>query len=115
MTKSRIYFFVQRSFQVDCTEHKKTCDKFGVSGFPTLKIFRRGELSSDYEGPREADGIVKYMRGQVGPSSKEIKALADLEKFLDHEEHAVIGDYTPHFFREYLFLKKLLFQSLIRC
>jgi len=77
--------------KVDCTVEKKTCDKFGVSGFPTLKIFRNGELSSDYEGPREADGIVKFMRGQVGPSSKEIKSVAELEKFIANEEHSVVG------------------------
>ena len=77
--------------KVDCTSDKATCDKFGVSGFPTLKIFRNGELSSDYEGPREADGIIKFMRGQVGPSSKELNTVADLEKFIANEEHSVIG------------------------
>lgn len=41
--------------QVDCTEDgKDSCSRFGVSGYPTLKIFRGGELSSDYNGPREA-------------------------------------------------------------
>jgi protein disulfide isomerase family A protein 3 len=77
--------------KVDCTEHKKTCEKYGVSGFPTLKIFRNGEASADYNGPREADGIVKYMRGQVGPSSRELKTLKELDKFIDNEEHSVIG------------------------
>jgi protein disulfide isomerase family A protein 3 len=77
--------------KVDCTAEKATCDRFGVSGFPTLKIFRKGELSGDYDGPREADGIVKYMRGQVGPSSKELLTLADIEKFLSSDEHSVVG------------------------
>lgn len=41
--------------QVDCTEDgKDTCSRFGVSGYPTLKIFKSGDLSSDYNGPREA-------------------------------------------------------------
>jgi protein disulfide isomerase family A protein 3 len=77
--------------KVDCTSDKATCDKFGVSGFPTLKIFRNGELSQDYDGPREADGIVKYMRGQAGPSSKELNSLADFEKFIASDECGVIG------------------------
>lgn len=41
--------------QVDCTEAGKgTCNKFSVSGYPTLKIFKNGEFSADYNGPREA-------------------------------------------------------------
>lgn len=75
--------------KVDCTEAgKETCNKHSVSGYPTLKIFRNGELSQDYNGPREAAGIVKYMKAQVGPSSKEIKSVAELEKFLAAEKEA---------------------------
>lgn len=41
--------------KVDCTEGgKSTCEQFSVSGYPTLKIFRKGELSSEYNGPRES-------------------------------------------------------------
>lgn len=41
--------------KVDCTEGgKSTCEKFSVSGYPTLKIFRKGEVSSEYNGPRES-------------------------------------------------------------
>lgn len=41
--------------QIDCTEAgKETCNKFSVSGYPTLKIFKNGEFSAEYNGPREA-------------------------------------------------------------
>lgn len=41
--------------KVDCTEGgKDTCSKFSISGYPTLKIFKNGEFSQDYNGPREA-------------------------------------------------------------
>lgn len=52
-------YFQFHYFKVDCTAEKATCDKFGVGGFPTLKIFRHGEVSAEYDGPREAEGIVK--------------------------------------------------------
>uniref|UniRef100_A0A0N5BWA7 Protein disulfide-isomerase n=1 Tax=Strongyloides papillosus TaxID=174720 RepID=A0A0N5BWA7_STREA len=77
--------------KVDCTVEKKVCEDHKVQGFPTLKIFRKGVLSSEYEGPRDADGIVKYMRGQSGPSSKELKSVAEYEKFIADEDHSVIG------------------------
>lgn len=49
--------------KVDCTEGgKETCSKYGVSGYPTLKIFSKSEMVSEYNGPREAKGIVKYMK-----------------------------------------------------
>lgn len=78
--------------KVDCTEAgKEICTKFSVSGYPTLKIFRDGEMSQEYNGPREAAGIVKYMRAQVGPSSKAIESTADLDKFLKNNDVGVIG------------------------
>jgi len=69
--------------KVDCTEAgKDTCGRFEVRGYPTLKIFRNGELSSDYNGPREAAGITKFMRSQVGPASKEITTVAEADAIL---------------------------------
>ena len=48
-------------FQVDCTSDngKDTCSKYGVNSYPTLKIFKNGEFSSEYNGPRDA-GIVTF-------------------------------------------------------
>ena len=62
-----------------------------MSGYPTLKIFKNGELSTDYNGPREADGIIKYMRTKAGPVSKELKTVAEAEKFIANNEHSIVG------------------------
>ncbi|XP_063241514.1 protein disulfide-isomerase A3 [Bacillus rossius redtenbacheri] len=78
--------------KVDCTEAgKETCNKFSVSGYPTLKIFRGGKLSSEYNGPREAVGIVKYMKAQVGPSSKDLNKDSEFEDFISKDDVAIIG------------------------
>jgi len=67
----------------------EACNSFEVRGYPTIKIFRNGELSSDYNGPREQAGIVKYMKAQVGPASKELKTVAEAEKELAKSEVVV--------------------------
>lgn len=79
--------------KVDCTSDtgKETCSKYGVSGYPTLKIFKQGEFSSEYNGPRESSGIVKHMRSQVGPSSKECTSAEELQKLLDKDEVVIVG------------------------
>jgi len=78
--------------KVDCTEAgKETCNKFSVTGYPTLKIFRNGDLSQEYNGPREAAGIVKYMKAQVGPSSQELTSVAAFEDFTSKDDVAVVG------------------------
>lgn len=77
--------------KVDCTVETKVCGKYGVNGYPTLKIFKGGEMSSDYNGPREADGIVKYMRTKAGPVSKELNSVEEAEKFLSNKDHSVVG------------------------
>uniref|UniRef100_A0A1B0C038 Protein disulfide-isomerase n=1 Tax=Glossina palpalis gambiensis TaxID=67801 RepID=A0A1B0C038_9MUSC len=78
--------------KVDCTEAgKEICNKYSVTGYPTLKIFKGSELSQDYNGPREANGIVKYMRAQVGPASKHLIEIDEYEKFLSAKETTLFG------------------------
>lgn len=62
-----------------------------MSGYPTLKIFRQDEVSQDYNGPREANGIAKYMRAQVGPASKQVRSVEELTKFLDSKDTTIFG------------------------
>ncbi|KAE9531198.1 hypothetical protein AGLY_010404 [Aphis glycines] len=78
--------------KVDCTEAgKEVCNKFGVSGYPTLKIFRNGEVSKEYNGPRDSAGIVKYMKSQVGPSSKDLSSEDIIKNFLSKDDVVVVG------------------------
>lgn len=77
--------------KVDCTVETKVCGKYGVSGYPTLKIFKDGEMSADYQGPRESAGIIKFMKSKAGPVAKQLTSVADYEKFLANTEHSVIA------------------------
>ncbi|XP_076105172.1 protein disulfide-isomerase A3-like [Mytilus galloprovincialis] len=80
--------------KVDCTANTEVCSKYGVSGYPTLKIFRNGEFAEEYSGPREADGIVSLMASKAGPSSKELTSVADAEKFLAKKDYVVAGFFS---------------------
>ena len=76
--------------KVDCTAETKTCEKHGVSGYPTLKLFKGGAFSMDYNSERNADGIVKYMISKSGPTARELKTLDDAVKYLDKTTDTVI-------------------------
>ncbi|XP_076028144.1 protein disulfide-isomerase A3 [Genypterus blacodes] len=77
--------------KVDCTVSSNVCSKYGVTGYPTLKIFRDGEETGPYEGPRSADGIVSFLKKQAGPASVPLKTEADYVKFISDHDSSVIG------------------------
>ncbi|XP_041966139.1 protein disulfide-isomerase A3 [Alosa sapidissima] len=77
--------------KVDCTANSNVCSKYGVSGYPTLKIFRDGEEAGGYDGPRTADGIVSHLKKQAGPASVEVKTQAEFDKFTADRDSSVVG------------------------
>lgn len=51
---------------IDCDAHPSLAQEFDVKGFPTIKVFGGNKKApSDYQGPREAKGIVDYAISQV--------------------------------------------------
>ncbi|KAK1170253.1 protein disulfide-isomerase A6-like [Acipenser oxyrinchus oxyrinchus] len=43
---------------VDATVHQMIASRYGIQGFPTIKVFRKGEQPEDYEGGRSKADIV---------------------------------------------------------
>ncbi|KAF7646553.1 hypothetical protein LDENG_00185780 [Lucifuga dentata] len=80
--------------KVDCTANTETCSHFGVTGYPTLKIFRNGRDSAPYDGPRTADGIYHFMKKQTGPDSVHLKTEEDLQTFINHFDASVVGVFS---------------------
>jgi protein disulfide isomerase family A protein 3 len=66
--------------KVDCTQEKAVCDRFEVRGYPTIKNFIAGK-ASDYQGPRTADGIVRYVISKSGPASVLLTDQVAVEKY----------------------------------
>ena len=55
--------------KLDATAHKKTAQRFGIQGYPTLKFFADGEVRT-YNGGRNLAAMKEYVAG-IGSSSGE--------------------------------------------
>ena len=81
--------------KVDANEEKNKdlASQYDVKGFPTINILRnRGNNVQEYKGPREADGIVDYLKKQSGPASTEIKFADEPTAFVGENKVAIVSD-----------------------
>lgn len=67
---------------VDATVEKSLAEKYGIRGFPTLKLFSNGELLSDYKGSRTKEDIVKYIERSMLPSFVELSDADSVSQFV---------------------------------
>eukprot|EP00730_Choanoeca_flexa_P005603 TRINITY_DN11984_c0_g3_i1.p1 TRINITY_DN11984_c0_g3~~TRINITY_DN11984_c0_g3_i1.p1 ORF type:complete len:585 (+),score=149.67 TRINITY_DN11984_c0_g3_i1:40-1794(+) len=74
--------------KVDATEETELASRFDVTGYPTLKIFRKGE-ASDYEGERQQHAIVSEMKEQAQPPAKVINSVFDMDEFVKGDGDSV--------------------------
>lgn len=68
--------------KVDATENKKTAERFGIQGFPTLFWFVNGE-KQEYTGGRTKDTIVSWVMKKSGPPSTKVTCEALKAKVAD--------------------------------
>lgn len=81
--------------KVDANEEKNKAlaSEYDVKGYPTLKIVRNGGKNvQEYKGPREADGIVDYLKRQSGPASTEIKSADEATAFIGENKVVIVSD-----------------------
>lgn len=71
--------------EFDADAHRDFATKFNVEGFPTLKVFRHGDLKNpdDYNGPRTVDGIVKSVIKLNRPPFTVVDSAAALKEAAD--------------------------------
>lgn len=80
--------------KVDANEdhNKAISNEFEIRGFPTIKILRYGgSLVQEYKGPRDADGIVTYLKKQSGPASFEIKSPEEASSVIEDNKILVVS------------------------
>ncbi|GFY90519.1 thioredoxin family protein [Actinidia rufa] len=72
---------------VDAAKHKDLGEKYGVSGFPTLKFFPKGnKAGEDYNGGRDLDDFVTFINEKCGTSRDakgQLTAKAGIVETLD--------------------------------
>ncbi|KAL8587058.1 hypothetical protein ACOMHN_023448 [Nucella lapillus] len=75
--------------KVDATAETELAKEHGVSGYPRLKVFRKGQ-PYEFRGEREENDIVEYMEKQRGDPAKPVDK-ATLKSFLRMDDISVLG------------------------
>ncbi|KAI5671948.1 hypothetical protein M9H77_12312 [Catharanthus roseus] len=82
--------------------NRELASNYKIQGFPTIKILRDGGKNiQDYRGPRDADGIVAYLKRQVGPASVEIKSAEDASNLIEGKKISIVGVFPEFAGQEY--------------
>ena len=79
--------------KVDGTEETEILDKENVTGYPTLKLYRKGEMVP-YTGGRMAPEMVDWLEKKISPPAQILETLEDVKEFLSKSEVSVIGFFT---------------------
>ena len=82
--------------EIDCdnSDNKDVCGKYGVSGYPTLKFFRRGSTEpDDYNGARSLDDLKKFVEEAMKP-----KIPSNVVVLTDDNFDKIVEDKTKNVF-----------------
>ena len=64
--------------KVDATVHNELATKYGVQGFPTLKLFMDGEPIDYSSGARDKDAMLSWLKKKAGPASSLVTTAEEL-------------------------------------
>ncbi|XP_064409287.1 endoplasmic reticulum resident protein 44 isoform X2 [Latimeria chalumnae] len=77
--------------RVDCDQHSDIAQRYRISKYPTLKLFRNGMMMKrEYRGQRSATAIADYIRQQKSDPVQEVHDLEEI-KTLDRSKRNIIG------------------------
>ncbi|KAF4665880.1 hypothetical protein FOL46_003427 [Perkinsus olseni] len=86
--------------KVDATEEQSLAQRFGVQGFPTIKLFPAGKksdgLAVDYQEQRETSSLVQFAEKYYS-YAKEATQLLNQEDFEENcKNHVCVIAFLPH-------------------
>ncbi|KAL2083922.1 hypothetical protein ACEWY4_019440 [Coilia grayii] len=77
--------------RVDCDQHSDIAQRYRISKYPTLKLFRNGMMMKrEYRGQRSVVAIADFIRQQKVQPIKEMKSLEELTT-IDRSRRSIIG------------------------
>lgn len=68
--------------KVNADKYTRLARKYDLDGFPTLKIFMHG-VPVDYNGPRKADLLVRYLKKFVAPDVSVLTSDSAITEFIE--------------------------------
>ncbi|KAG7523010.1 endoplasmic reticulum resident protein 44 [Solea senegalensis] len=77
--------------RVDCDQHSDIAQRYRITKYPTLKLFRNGMMMKrEYRGQRSVVAIADFIRQQQVDPVKELNSLDEI-KTLDKSKRNIIG------------------------
>lgn len=73
-------FSVMPVAEVDCTTHTEICGKYGISGYPTIKLLQSNGAVMDYDGPREKQDMMQWAEAMLKPALAEYDNIDDIKE-----------------------------------
>ena len=70
--------------KIDATENADLAQKYGITGYPSLKLFSKGE-PIDYKGAREEEPMFKWLKSRSEPRAKLIENVSELDQLERHK------------------------------
>jgi protein disulfide-isomerase A4 len=77
--------------KVDATAEPDLATEFGISGYPTLKIFRKGKVFDVKDSWRDESSIVSGMKTESSPSSLEVSSIRDMKVGISTNPQTILG------------------------
>ncbi|WMV34777.1 hypothetical protein MTR67_028162 [Solanum verrucosum] len=71
-----------RIAKIDADKYKRVGSKYGIDGYPTLKIFMHG-VPTEYYGPRKADLLVRFLKKFVAPDVAILNSDSAISEFVE--------------------------------
>uniref|UniRef100_A0A8C9VW56 Endoplasmic reticulum protein 44 n=1 Tax=Scleropages formosus TaxID=113540 RepID=A0A8C9VW56_SCLFO len=77
--------------RVDCDQHSDIAQRYRISKYPTLKLFRNGMMMKrEYRGQRSVSAIADFIRQQKVDPVKELQSLEEITA-IDRSKRTIIG------------------------